>query len=712
MTDRATGRHLSHRTHPAEARGRAAVALALVLPALVAADALARPLPARSERVTDYRISVTLNPDTRQLVGRERIVWRNTSDERVDDLWFHLYLNAFKNTRSTFFRESGGTLRGQAMAADGWGWIDVTSARLTTGRDLMADAHFVQPDDDNVDDETVWRLMLPEPVGPGQSVALELEFTAQLPRVFARTGWAGDFFLVGQWFPKLGVYEAAGVRGREAGGWNCHQFHATSEFYADFGAYAVDITVPARFVVGATGERVSLHTRGDGWVTHRYEQADVHDFAWTASPRFVEERRVFSGTADVTPQQYAEASELLDRSLDELRLTDVEIRLLMQPEHLPQLVRHVRAARLALTRFGLRFGRYPYRTLTIVDPPEEGSGAAGMEYPTLITAGTSMLFNRWPFDRIRLPETAVVHEIGHQFWQGLVANNEFEEAWLDEGLTTYAEAGAMDEAYGRHRSLAEIGRLTIGIEESWRRQNSPWRIFDTVRLFTWDYLSEGAWAFNAYAKPGLVLRTLEGLVGSKTMARILRGYHERWRFRHPSSDDFYRVASDLAGRDLRPFFHQTIESAEVLDYEVASVETRREPLVRGFVDGPEGRQLRGGGEAAGAGRGAPDDPDGFLESTVKIVRRGDITLPVELDVKFEGQPPERYRWDGEGRWRRFDFVRPTRLEWADVDPDRRLVLDVNWANNGRRPEPDRRVAASWAGQWLFWLQNLLVLVGP
>ena len=142
------------------------------------------------------------------------------------------------------------------MAEDGWGSIDVTSLRLADGADLTKAMRFEHPDDDNAKDRTVVRVPLPEPVPPGGEVSFDVAWKARLPRVFARTGYVRDYFLVGQWFPKLGVYEPAGMRGRAAGGWNCHQFHANSEFYADFGKYRVSITLPARFVVGATGPRV------------------------------------------------------------------------------------------------------------------------------------------------------------------------------------------------------------------------------------------------------------------------------------------------------------------------------------------------------------------------------------------------------------------------------------------------------------------------
>ena len=140
-------------------------------------------------------------------------------------------------------------------------------------------------------------------------MTFDVGFTAQLPRVFARTGYKDQFHLVGQWFPKLAVYEPAGMRGRTAGGWNAHQFHANSEFYADFGRFDVEITVPAGYVTGATGKRTAERKNPDGTVTYTYSQADVHDFVWTADPAYVELRRTFSATKDVTPAEYAERRE-------------------------------------------------------------------------------------------------------------------------------------------------------------------------------------------------------------------------------------------------------------------------------------------------------------------------------------------------------------------------------------------------------------------
>ena len=178
----------------------------LLLAFLAATHAAAQSLPEKADQVVQYRISVSLDPATHQLKGTQTLTWRNPSaTDAVQDLQFHLYLNAFKNTKSTFMKESGGQLRGDEMAKDGWGWIDITSITTASGADLKPSLAFIQPDDGNKDDQTVVTAALPEPVPPGGSVTLDIAFTSKLPQVFARTGYKDDFYLVGQWFQQVDV---------------------------------------------------------------------------------------------------------------------------------------------------------------------------------------------------------------------------------------------------------------------------------------------------------------------------------------------------------------------------------------------------------------------------------------------------------------------------------------------------------------------------
>jgi len=684
----------------------------LFLVLLAAAPAVAQSLPERSDRVVDYRIGVALDPVKRLLTGRETLTWRNPSTtDAVQELQFHLYLNAFKNTKSTFMKESGGQLRGDQMATDGWGWIDITSIATASGADLKPTLAFIQPDDGNPDDQTVVKATLPDPVPPGGSVTLDIVFVSKLPRVFARTGYKDDFYLVGQWFPKLGVYEPAGMRGRETGGWNCHQFHATSEFYADFGTYAVEITVPSDYVLGATGERKGRRVNPNGTTTYAYEQADIHDFAWTADPDYVVVQATFSATKDVTSAEYGQAARLLGRTLDEVKLSDVEITVLLQPDHRPQAQRHIDAAKAGLKWYGLRFGRYPYRTLTVVDPAPGADGAGGMEYPTFITAGSAWLFNSWPFDKIRSVEMVTVHEFGHQFWYGMVANNEFEEAWLDEGFNTWSTSKAMVAAYGADATMVEFLGFRLGDQDVGRAVNDPAGRYNRILARSWDYTPSGDYGFYSYYKPSLVLGTLEGYLGEQTMARLMRTYHERWRFKHPRSEDFFALVNEVTGQDWSWYFDQVVRGTDIVDYDIGSAVSRRVRTPSGVFGEGAARKTVSSEDAEQQDAAAAKAKRETFESIIVVRRSGGVRLPVDVAFKFEGTPVERLQWDGRDTTKTFRFARPEKLEWVDVDPDRKILLDVNWVNNGRRLDPDARPAASWTARWLFLLQNLFATLG-
>jgi hypothetical protein len=201
-----------------------------------------------SPRIANYKIDVRLDPETRKLHGSQILTWRNDSNDELSELQFHMYLNAFKNELSTFMKESSGRHRGmRSQKEEGWGWIEIESMVLKD-KELNEKFEFIQPDDGNPEDQTVLRVLIDEPVKPQEVIQIHIDFVARLPQVFARTGYKGDFYMVGQWFPKIAVYEEAGERYATEGQWNCHQFHANSEFYADYGVYEVTITVPEDYM--------------------------------------------------------------------------------------------------------------------------------------------------------------------------------------------------------------------------------------------------------------------------------------------------------------------------------------------------------------------------------------------------------------------------------------------------------------------------------
>lgn len=673
---------------------------------LAAGVALAQPRP-----IASYDIRARLDPGARTVTASETLTWLNDSPDTVPSLQFHLYLNAFKNEKSTFFRGSGGQLRGDRADRKDWGYIDITRLQLAGGPDLTDRIRFIQPDDRNRDDQTVIEVALPTPVPPGGTLRVEIDFVSKLPRVFARTGYFGNFHLVGQWFPKLGVWETRGFRQRPEAGWNCHQFHANSEFYANFGNYWVELTVPAEYVVGATGEQKARTVdEKTGTATYRFEQDMVTDFAFTAQPGFVRLEREFRPARDVPHADRMEAAQLLGVADTDLELRSTKMILLLQPEHRDQAERQFRALREGLKWCGLWFGPYPYRTITLVDPPHGGMGAGGMEYPTFITGGT-----RW-----RAPEDdhssdeVVVHEFVHQYFKELVATNEFEEPWLDEGFTHYTTTKIMDRVYGPSRIPFRILGLNLSkwlrlpLLRNWSINRIGYLsdpVADSLQRFSWDYYDSSSYGINAYPKAAVTLLTLERVLGEPVMARVLRAYHQRWRFGHPSSRDFQAVAEEVSGRDLRWFFDQFIFGNQRLDYAVGQVSSEPVEEALGVFDAPDGA-----GRVTRAERKESGQP-AMYESTVRIRRLGGAQAPVKVHIRFEDGHIEEREWDGQYRWVRYTFLRPHKIALVHVDPEQQYELDVNFANNSWQREPQTKALAHWGGTLVFWLQNLFVWSG-
>ncbi len=652
--------------------------LGFVLPA-ISQTIFKEPL---SPRIVTYKISVSLDPVEKMLNGKETLTWRNTSTDRVGELQFHLYLNAFKNSQSTFMKESGGANRGLKLAEGGWGWIDVTSMRTADGGDLTGKIEFIHPDDANAQDQSVIRVPLSKPVLPGQTIQLNVDFKAKLPRVFARTGYYQNFYMVGQWFPKIGVYEAAGQRFATKGQWNCHQFHSSTEFYADYGVYDVDMTVPKEYVVGATGLLQNVKENGDGTKTVSHHAEDVHDFAWTASPTYL----------DLNDQW-----------------RDVKIRVLMQPQRAHQAERYFESAKAALEYFDKHVGKYPYPNLTIVDPAYGATGAGGMEYPTLITAGSM-----WGLGKsVKLAEMVTVHEFGHQYWYGLVGNNEFEEAYLDEGFNQYYETRIMDETYGTRTAAVDLPGLKAGDLEVTRvgytDMHNP--KIAPVATFGWEF-KQGGYGNLSYQKTAAFMTTFERLIGRAVMDTLMKTYFNRWRFKHPCGRDFLAVVNEIVpkyhgnrfGKDMNWFFDQVLYGSDVCDYELTSIENKELAAPQGVFE-RENKKVTLVSERDTAVSGK------FYDSRVVASRLGEVKVPTSVLVHFENGQEVREPWDGQSRWVEFKYRRPEKITWAKVDPDTVLVIDINLNNNGKTVEPAVAPIWKYTVKFLFWLQNILQLGG-
>jgi hypothetical protein len=273
-----------------------------------------------------------------------------------------------------------------------------------------------------------------------------------------------------------------------------------------------------------------------------------------------------------------------------------------------------------------------------------------------------------------LVETVVVHEVGHQYFCGLLASNEFEEAWLDEGLDSYAELQC------REAIAADKLAPTVRRGGLWTRERLGQSFVSSrfqIDQLSWEFQSPVQYYSASYGKTALTLRTLEGLLGAETFARAMRAYAERYRFRHPSGDDLFAVFSEVAGEDLGWYFEQAFRSDAMVDWGVLAVHHRE-------------------GEPAGA----PWSID------VDIGRHGDFAGPVSVQLEYEDGRRERRSWDGRARRVRWTLDTAQRLERVVVDPDAVWALETKRRDNYWAREESSRAACRalwWVPEALHWL---------
>ncbi len=535
------------------------------------------------------------------------------------------------------------------------------------------------------------RVGLAAPVPPGGEAEFEVSFEDQLPKVFARAGFAGDFNMVGQWFPKLGVFQGEK-------GWNCHAYHANSEFFSDFGVYDVTVTVPKNYVVGATGVIWDEQSKGDT-KTLRIHAEDVHDFGWTASPHFIDKTETYDG---------------------------VRIRVLMQPENAPHIGRYMAAAKKTIELYAKWIWKYPYPQMTIVDPPRNGMGAAGMEYPMLITAGTSpflpeehALSGDGGGPRVR-PQLLVRHG-GQQRVRGGLARRGHQQLLRDQDHGRVVRQGQLHPerpgglAHGRHGHAA--GLLHLHPRHGPRRPR-----FLEVR-----------------EQPGLRRHELRQVQPSSSppsrafsarekMDQVMRAFFMEVKFTHPTTEDFIRIVSRESGRDLGPVLKPLLYGTGTVDFKVARVKSVSEEDLSGYdlaADPPKliGKADEGKGKAKAnpkkpegspeakkdAGEGKGKKPERLYDSKVVVQRKGELVLPVEVLVTFKDGSTKLEKWDGEGRYVTFNYHGPEVVKVV-VDPDRKVPIDLSILNNGWTKKDDGLPARALTTRFRVVAQGLMVLI--
>jgi len=627
---------------------------------------------ALSERITGYKIDVRLNPDKKTVTGDMEAFWVNKSPDTVPDIRLHLYMNAFRSNRTTMYREMGGSPGNDEKDL---GWIEINSFSDENGTDLIPCMQYISPDDGNKDDRTVLRVLLPRPALPGDTVNIRVNFETKLPSRIRRTGFSGDFYFVAQWFPKFGVYEPAGMRFASQGGWNCHQFHATSEFYSNHSVYDVSITLPSNHVTGSGGMLISEKTNGD-MKTVTYRAEDIVDFAWTAWPGYA----VFTD-----------------------KWKGINITLLIPKDRIRQTGRQLTSVKYALEYLDINVGQYPWPHLTFVDPPSFGAGAGGMEYTTLFTSASSYFVP--PF--LHMPEMVTVHEFGHAYFMGMLASNEFEEPWLDEGVNSYWEQRIMDNYYGKNSGLINHRLLKLSDISSARVSyvTSPSRQAVSNNEYSWNY-PHGTYSMISYQKTATWLHTLEGIITTETMNNVFREYYRRWAFKHPSGRDFINVVNDVVrkehgqkfGPDMNWFFDQTLYGTGICDYQVSRI-------INSKYSKPEGKADTSDSEIR-----AWSNTDSLYTSKAQLERIGDVKLPVTVLIHFDNGDEILELWDGKSRYKDFEYKGYRQIEWVKIDPEYLIKMDVNFVNNSMTTEPDRASLHRIANKLVAFMQFFLSIM--
>lgn len=503
------------------------------------------PAAPASVDTASYDLDARWDAETSQIHGAATITYRNHSADTLGEVWLKLYLNAFHDENTLWMREASGAHRGSSYDPGRPGWIRLERLRLLdTGEDVLPQS--INPS------TTSLRVPLPtaRAIEPGATIRFAVTWTSQLPRVFARTGVAGDFVMAGQWYPKLAVYDR--------GAWDTEPWHANAEFFADFGSYTLALTVPAGYVTGATGTQDSSINNADGTSTVRYWAESVSDMAWTAWPGYRTVTKVVEAAG-----QTVELELLAPRSMS----TSVD-------------QRFFGTAHQTLDLLGRWFGPYPWPKLTLVVPPSDASGAGGMEYPMFVTLAQPIPAPFGLERGVHGVEVVTAHEIAHQWVPLQVATNEAREAWLDEGFADYATTRVLGTIYPPDRSLINVGPFKLGYETLQRTQYLMAAVKQPLAHPSWEYDDFLAYGATVYSKGTLVLLTLEQTLGEEQFLGAMQRYFDRWRWRHPTTVDLQRSLESDLNTSLNWFFEPLVFGTGVVEYRVAEANAQRAAVER------------------------------------------------------------------------------------------------------------------------------------
>lgn len=511
------------------------------------------------QQEVNYRINVTLDDVAHTITGDIIIEYHNNSPQALDSIWMHLWGNAFKNQNSAFAKQklrSGSTKFYFAKDSDLGYYSNLDFSAFGQKLDWAFDK--------NNPDIAVVRLA--QPLESGGKIVIKTPFTLKIPASWSRLGHVGTSYQMTQWFPKPAVFDASG--------WHPMPYLDQGEFYSEFGNFDVTITLPENYVVGATGtlqtesevkflEQKVAETqefikngfpgpKGAGGEdfppsatatkTLHYTAERVHDFAWFADKRF----HVVRDEAVLASGKKVQTWGMFTNKEAEIWTSGAEY------------------VRRAVEFYSKHVGEYPWPQATAVHSALSAGG--GMEYPMITVIGNS--------GNARSLDDVITHEVGHNWFYGLLASNERDHPWMDEGMNSFYEYRYMRQYYGSRVDFGlpkfiskmfdgDLYELALLFQARRRQDQAP----ET----TSDDFSSINYGLSAYIKPGTAFGHLEQYLGTAEFDRIMHLYFDKWHFKHPQPTDLRAIFEKETGKDLGWFFNGYLFSIDQLDYSLKKI---------------------------------------------------------------------------------------------------------------------------------------------
>lgn len=527
------------------------------------------------QQEVNYTIQVKLDDVKHELEGEEHIEYINNSPDRLNFIWMHLWPNAYKNNQTAMAKQllENGSTRFQRATEDERGYIDGLKFKVN-GQDVEVVQH-----PDWID---VCQIFLSRPMEPGERILISTPFHVKIPLgEFSRMGHIEQQYQITQWYPKPAVYDKHG--------WHPMPYLDQGEFYSEYGSFDVSITVPENYVLGATGDLVNGETE-KAWLeklaaetvkkdfeemtslpngkqvkkyndefpessanfkTLRFRQSNVHDFAWFCDKRY----NVLKGEVELPHSK---------RKMDTwLMFTNGQAKLWKNA--LPYI-------NDAVYYYSLWNGDYPYNHATAVDGALSAGG--GMEYPNITVIGE--MTN--PF----LLETVIMHEVGHNWFYGILGSNERLHPWMDEGLNSFNENRYIETKFPGAGILGEMKDLwylrLLDLHQVLHKEQYYYSYMLGCKTRRDQPIEEHAAAYTpfnyggiVYSKTAIVFDYLMAWLGTETMDKAMQLYFDTWKFKHPYPEDLRKILEQVSGKDLTWFFEDVMGSTKRLDFKITSV---------------------------------------------------------------------------------------------------------------------------------------------